>query len=753
MGEGSSRGRQAGNGGAAPDPALDRLDAAQETAELPIGRVVHAAYLYEKIYSDLLRTGVLLQEISERIARQRSQPDGELRHGLCALIFLIGQLPHEGPADLGIRANAETLADLLVTDLTCSSVELRKKVPELLKKLVESGDIMPFDDEYRMQTREGAEWNQAYLESKNKLNNDPAKLAGERSQLLKTHCNVMLGKLKLGQGSSKEPRKFELHFGAEPPAKGGATIPVWIRDGWEYDEKTVLADARAAGEGAAMVFGHIPRKLAEELKGAIASHYAARTTIDTKGTPTTDEGKEARKAMETMLEQAQRNRDRLLEEILNETAVWIAGGDPVPGILLENKVQDAAMACLDRMYDRFHEADSSDWHKVIERSKKGDGNALEAVGHKGDPETHLVCAAILAFIGSGKKGLDIQKQFAAPPFGWSKDALLAALSVLAGSGMVQARAAGETISKEKLNLQNFGTVEFRVENVTLTKVQLIQIRKLFQAVGLNVPPGQESAKVGEFVSRMRARAEGAGGDAPRPKRPDTAHLDDIAQRMGNDQLKAIHNHLARLTQEAAEWETRQAAIAQREPSWRDLKLLLGHAAGLPVSSIVRGEVQAIEANRSLLTDPDPTPGLVETLSQALRDVLNQVYARCGQLIIEGEVTLDSSPTWKRLADDQKPTIRASHHLDDWHEVAVGSTEEILKTLQGRKLQDWLTLCDAIPTRFSQALAEAAKLLEPKAQHVKLPGGTIKGEDDLKSWIAEAEERIRDGLKQGPVILG
>ncbi len=67
------------------------------------------------------------------IARQKQEDDGELRYQLCALIFLIGQLPHQGPADAGIRADADTLADLLVTDLTASSAELRKKIPILLK--------------------------------------------------------------------------------------------------------------------------------------------------------------------------------------------------------------------------------------------------------------------------------------------------------------------------------------------------------------------------------------------------------------------------------------------------------------------------------------------------------------------------------------------------------------------------------------------------------------------------------------------
>jgi hypothetical protein len=633
-------------------------DAAQKTAELPLGNVVDAAFIFEHIKTKVIQSGVRLQEIAETIARQRQEEDGELRYRLCALIFLIGQLPREGPADAGIRANAETLADLLVTDLTVGSAELRKRVSALLELLVAVGAVMRVEDEYRMQTREGAEWNQAYLGSRNALLNDSGKLASERSQLLKTHCSDMLSKRKLLHGESKEDFKFELHFGADPRATGGAAFPVWIRDGWEFEEKTVLADARKAGENAAVVFGHIPRKRTEELKQAIASHYAAKTTFDTRGTPTTPEGIEARKAMETMLEQAERNRDQLLEDLLNETTIWIAGGgDPVPGILLENKVQDAAKACIDRLYHRFHEADSPDWHKVIERSKKGDGDALEAIGHKGDPDTHPVSAAILGFVGSGKKGTEVRKQFASPPYGWPQDAVDGALIVLANAGSLQARSGGEAVAKGKLDQKSIATTEFRVENVTVSKVQLIQIRGVFQKVGLHVAPGQESVKVGEFLSRMNARAEGVGGEAPLPKRPDTAHLDDIAQRVGNDQLKAIHDHLARLTKEAAEWQSRQEAIAQREPRWRHLKALLGQAADLPVEASVRGEVQAIEANRSLLADPDPVPGLVETLTQALREAINQAHARCGLLIEEGRAALDASPTWGSLSDVQRASIQ------------------------------------------------------------------------------------------------
>src|SRR5262249_6724621 len=163
--------------------------------------------------------------------------------------------------------------------LTTSSAELRKKVPELLEKLVASGAVMQIEDEYRMQTREGNEWNQAFQEARTKLIADPGKLASERSQLLKSQCSEILKKSKLVHGISKESRRFELHFGADAPDTSGPTVPVWIRDGWEVQEKTVVSDARTAGDSAAVVYGFVPQKQAEELKQAVASFYAATATL------------------------------------------------------------------------------------------------------------------------------------------------------------------------------------------------------------------------------------------------------------------------------------------------------------------------------------------------------------------------------------------------------------------------------------------------------------------------------------------
>jgi len=728
-------------------------DAVEKTADLPLGNVVDAAFIFDHIQSRVLQSGVLLQEISETIAKQVHEEDGPLRFRLCALIFLIGQLPHDGPNDAAIRATPEALADLLVTDLNQSSAELRRKIGGLLEKLVADGSIMRVENEYRMQTREGSEWNQTFEAALTKLANDDGKIASERSQLLKTACNETFEKRKLVHGQSKEPRKFDLHFGAEPPETGGANVPVWIRDGWEVEEKTVLGEVRAAGDSTAVVYGYIPRKSAEELKRAITSYVAAQSTIHTRAHPNSPEGSEAKRAMETRLESARKSRDNLVEDLLNSTLVYVAGdAEPVGGMLLETKVHEAAKACLDRLYPKFDEADHPEWHKVIERARKGDSDALEVVGHKGDPDQHPVCSAVLSFVGSGKEGTKVRKQFANPPYGWPQDAIDAALIVLHGAGMLQARHNNELVAQRKLEQKNITTSEFRVEHITLSKVELIGLRGLFGKVGPTVKPGQEAQAAAEFLSKLKALGEKAGGDAPMPKRPDLFHIQDLAQRVGNDQLKAIYDQRDRLTREVTDWKACADKIAQREPRWHDLLALLDHADHLPIGTQVRFEVAAIKQNRGLLADPDPVPGMVETVTQALRDALKEARTRCEATRNEGLSSLDASDTWKGLKSDDRERLTTEHQLDQLPAIKVGTTEEVLDTLRAKKLPEWGTLCDAMPTRFSQALADAAKLLEPKAQHVKLLGGTIRNENELNSWLSSAEHQIRDKLKDGPVIL-
>ena len=60
--------------------------------------------------------------------------------------------------------------------------------------------------------------------------------------------------------------------------------------------------------------------------------------------------------------------------------------------------------------------------------------------------------------------------------------------------------------------------------------------------------------------------------------------------------------------------------------------------------------------------------------------------------------------------------------------------------------------DALLTQFSNAALAAAKLLEPKTQTVRLTSGTLKTEDDVKSWVNDVENNLIAKIKDGPIVI-
>src|SRR5207253_1033508 len=162
------------------------FDATRQTAAAPVGTVVPADFIYDQVSMDLLNSGQLEREYDEIIRRQRDgSADGALRSSLCALIFLIGKLPRTPGIDDGVRANAETLIDLLVSDLRNDRPRLEQRVPKLLKALVDSGHVMPVESEYRLQTREGVVWTHDFNRRRTAVLQDEARINASRADLVR----------------------------------------------------------------------------------------------------------------------------------------------------------------------------------------------------------------------------------------------------------------------------------------------------------------------------------------------------------------------------------------------------------------------------------------------------------------------------------------------------------------------------------------------------------------------------------------
>jgi hypothetical protein len=728
-------------------------DAIRHTADDPVGTVVPADFLFEEISPNLLRSGVLLREVNETIFKQDDgTPDGRLKLRLCALIFLIRKLPREASIDIGIRATEETLADLLVEDLAQDGAMLRGRLPVLLDELTSAGTLMKLEDEYSLQTRESSEWENEFRNRQTRLVNDLMQMSSKRTQLLGVAVQEMIGSVRLLHGKCKEPRKLALHFGAEPPQGATHEIPIWIRDGWGADEKSVIADARADGSNSPGIHVFLPKSHADDLARVIAAQVAANETLEYKGVPSTQEGIEARRGMEVRRTEAANSQRSLVAAVVADAKVYQGGGSERLGATLQDKIGEAANASLDRLFQDFRDADDDRWSKVIERARKGAEHPLEVLDYNGKTEDHRVCSAVLSFVGAGKKGKEVRDYFSAPPYGWPRDAIDAALISLFGAGHLRANANGTPLKPGELDQAKVSVTDFRIESAIIDTLQRINVRKLFQSAGVTCKSNEEATAAAEFLAELDILAQDAGGDAPLPECPDTSHLRDLQSLAGNEQLVEILNRYDELQKNIEDWTKAGNLAEKRRPSYERLLSLASHAKELDVASVTQPQIEAISANRSLLADSDPVPDLARMLVDALRTAIVEAEIGFSTIYDEELKQLESAESWQKIEQADRDQILKESRIEKISKGATGTEQEVLESLGRISLDAWRTRTAALPQLFADARIRADKLVEPKTHHFKLRSTTLRTPADVKDWLGETERALLKQVEQGPVVV-
>jgi len=729
------------------------FEATRQTAGASVGTVVPADFIYDQISPDLINSGELEREYNEIILKQRDDTeDGNLRSSLCALIFLIGKLPRTPGADDGVRANAETLVDLLVSDLKNDRPKLELQVPVLLTQLVDAGHLMAVESEYRLQTREGVLWTHDFNRRRTGVLNDAQRINAKRAELLRDGAKQALKPVSLQQGTSRQPRKLVVELSSGRPTSSNDEVTLWVRDGWSDDETSVLNDARAAGVDSPLLFGYLPRLHHEELRQVIASHVAAQETLDAHGPAATPEAIEARKAVETHLEVARHRIQELLGHVVGGAKVFLGGGQESNGIELADKVQDSASSALERLFPQFSEADHANWGQVVTRARAGDVGALSQVGYAGNPTQHPVCRRVLDLIGAGKKGRDIREHFKAAPFGWPQDAIDGALFVMMVAGNLRATNSNGQPVQASLPQNQVGVARFYVDVPPLDVQQRLALKALFQKTGITTQNGQESEAAAEFLQKLLALAESACGTAPRPETPDTQEVRALQMLSGNAQLLKIHGQKDDLTAKLVAWKKNADAITRRWSAWERLLGFHDFAAGLPEAEVCAKSIAAITDGRTLLAEPDPVPELTTQLTAALRIALGKLQEDLAAAFKAGDAKLAASQVWNGRTDEQRAAIAAACQLTPPPKAALGTDDEILDALRARSLTDRRNLLDAVPQRFARALEEAGKLATPEAVRVTLPGAIIRTPVELDQWLEGVRTQVEDKLKDGPVIL-
>jgi hypothetical protein len=731
-------------------------EALRAVADEPVGHTIPGDFMFFQQQTPLVQQGVLSREISDRILRLDDGTDlGRLMARTCGLVFLIRKLPRERSVDTGLRATEEVIGDLLVEDLASDGAKIRKELPDILKNLVELGVLLFDGEEYNLQTRESAEWDDKFRTELAKIRQDSAAVSHERKARLQAAVEKSLKNIRTRQGVSLTPRDILVHFGIEAPTGDGSEIPIWIRDGWESAEGDVVNAARAAGHDSPIIHVFLPKSREDSFRDNLLRMKAAQAVIDIKGVPTTREAEEARDVMETRRRDAERNVDQIIRDVLSSAKAFKGGGAELHALELIDKIQDGTEDALSRLFPRFSEADHKAWSVAIERARKGDESPLQAVGWKNPTEDHPVCKEVEREVGSGKEGRLVRAQLEKDPFGWPRDAIDAALIALHSAGRILAKDAktGEAIQPRHLDQNRIPKASFRTESITLGPKERIALKGLIQSAGISVKPDDDlNTKAGEFLDRIITLAQSAGGDAPLPARPSTIHLDDLRKCSGNEQLMKILEQKSILQQQAGDWKTLADLTVKRLPVWKQLETLLSHGDDVAGLDLIRESCTAILNDRLLLDATDHCGPLIKKTADLLRAELSarrDVFAKAR----ESQVTrLDAASAWKKLAAEQQHDLLVATPIAANDITPIATEDDLAAALRRAPLPHWQDRIDALPARVDTLLAAAAKLLEPKAQRVTLPSATLKSEADLDAWLAESRQTIAKALKDGPVIL-
>jgi BMFP domain-containing protein YqiC len=720
-------------------------ESVKKIAEFKLGQLVPGDFIYEQKEQQLLQNSMLLNDTYNLIvSKKNGDAEEKLQGRILSVAFLLDQLPNDLPGG-SPKANKETFADILVIDLTLSSDNFRKQVSEAVDKLVDEKLLMPIGNEFRLQTKAGQEWEKEYSAQVQKLiSQGEDKIQEERNSRMMSYYQDITKGIRLNQGYAKVPRDIHLHFGSQKPITD-TKINIWIRDGWMENEQLVLDEIRREGTDSPLSYAYIKKQRDEDLKNEIRKYISAKQALEIKGIPSDAEGQQARRSMETRMENAEEDIKSLIDRIANDADIYLAGGTSIKETTPKASVETALKQVMDRQFSEFKKADNANWPQALRSALNKAPNPLEKVGHKSDLNDHSVASSILRFMANSQvSGRDLRNNFLKASFGWPQDAIDTVIIALVNAEFISS-------SEDPLVQGKIGVATFKKETHTLTVTEKISLRKMFTAVGIPCAAGEEFKKSNIFLNKLKELAAKISGASPLPEKISTQFIEEILFRDGNERLAAIVYDIKNLQEKYFEWESNLEIVDDRLPLWEQLNQLVTFGEGEEFVEMMK-EVEAIDNNRLLLQDPDLIKPLLEKITGLLKTELNILKENFNLEYDKRMNELQKNSFFLKLTPDQKNHNLRENQLLNKPEIKDYNSQALLNSLNKTPLDAWKTKISALGSQFDNALSQAVILLEPKAESYSVPRKTLSSQTEIDTYIDELKAKLTEVLKNAKSII-
>jgi hypothetical protein len=299
-------------------------------------------------------------------------------------------------------------------------------------------------------------------------------------------------------------------------------------------------------------------------------------------------------------------------------------------------------------------------------------------------DSHAVGRAVLGMIGGGKAGREVRQHFEREPYGWPKDAIDAALVALVRANKLTVILNGEPAAASALDGTAIGKATFRREDIAISQREKIALAGLFQPLVGPIPNRDELAEPArEFLRKLRALGESAGGEAPLPAAPRLPLEDEAKALAGNALLKLLLDRKSEIEQTIEAWKARSKLKIERMARWRTAERLARHAEPFPEAATDLIELKGIREGRQLLEPSDPLPAPVRRLRELLTKRLTASHKELTEAVRGALDNLNANPVWADPELSKKEDIlsertegRAAHRAADparddraWHDRA------------------------------------------------------------------------------------
>jgi len=246
-------------------------------------------------------------------------------------------------------------------------------------------------------------------------------------------------------------------------------------------------------------------------------------------------------------------------------------------------------------------------------------------------------------------------------------------------------------------------------------------------------------------------AQKISGESPLPEPINTNFLKQIEFQDGNARLQAMLSSSEELKNKHIEWKRKAELVDKRMPMWELLVQLIDHGSGEEIESITK-EVNAIKQDRLLLSDPDPVEPLLQKTTDILKHKLTNVKKTYNRIYDKRMSDLQNNESFKQLTQENKHKILLNNQILKPPEIkdydAVGLRNSLSKT----SIDTWKTKISALDSQFDNAIAEAVKLWEPKAETFSLPRKTLSTPEEIEAYTQDLKKQLNDLLKSAKSII-